>query len=125
MMEMGLLDETRHLAERYGWDVPAMSGLGYAQLCAYLRGETTLGESVLAIKRETRRFVRQQANWFRPPDLASNGDAKLRPGKHRPHRAGPENFEVHWFNATDLEGAPEAIEHFVRDWLENPISLGG
>ena len=34
MMEAGLLDETRRLAGRLGWDVPAMSGLGYAQLGA-------------------------------------------------------------------------------------------
>ena len=35
MMAAGLLKETRRLAERYGWRVPAMSGLGYAQLGAH------------------------------------------------------------------------------------------
>jgi tRNA dimethylallyltransferase len=88
MMEAGLLDETRRLAARYGWDVPAMSGLGYTQLGAYLRGEMALDEAVTAIKHETHRFVRQQANWFKPDDPA-----------------------IHWFDAA------EAAERFVRDWL--------
>jgi tRNA dimethylallyltransferase len=94
MMAAGLLDETRALAERYGWRVPAMSGLGYAQLGAYLRGETTLEEAVAAIKRETRRFVRQQANWFKPDDPA-----------------------IHWFDTAELDHAVKKIEQFVRDVL--------
>jgi tRNA dimethylallyltransferase len=94
MMATGLIQETRRLAERYGWRVPAMSGLGYAQLGAHLRGETTLDEAVAAIKRETRRFVRQQANWFKPDDPAIN-----------------------WFDVVEWESASKTIEQFVRDWL--------
>jgi tRNA dimethylallyltransferase len=94
MMEAGLLDETRRLAQRYGWDVPAMSGLGYAQLGAYLRGEATLDEAVTAIKHATHRFVRQQANWFKPNSPS-----------------------IHWFDAADPQRAAQAVEHFVRDWL--------
>ena len=51
-----------------GWDNPAMSGLGYQQIGQYLRGEVTLAEAVALIKKETRRFVRQQYNWFRLDD---------------------------------------------------------
>jgi len=94
MMQAGLLDETGLLAERYGWDPPAMSGLGYAQLGAYLRDEMMLEEAVAAIKRETRRFVRHQGNWFKWDDPA-----------------------IHWFDATDWEHVVEAIERLVRDWL--------
>ncbi len=68
MIAQGLVEETRRLAEAYGWDVPAMSGLGYKQIGAYLRGETTLEEAIAQIKRETRRFVRHQATWFRQDD---------------------------------------------------------
>lgn len=96
MMEAGLLDEVRRLAERYGWRVPAMSGLGYAQLGAHLRGELTLDEAVAAIKRETRRFVRQQANWFRRNDPAIN-----------------------WFDVAEPEHTAEVVEKFVRDWLHD------
>jgi tRNA dimethylallyltransferase len=94
MMEAGLLDETRRLAQRYGWETPAMSGLGYAQLGAYLRGEATLDEAVTAIKHETHRFVRQQANWFKP-----------------------DSPSIHWFDAAEPQRAALAVENFVRDWL--------
>jgi tRNA dimethylallyltransferase len=45
-----------------------MSGLGYRQIGMYLRGEVSIEEAVALIKRHTRRFVRQQANWFRADD---------------------------------------------------------
>jgi tRNA A37 N6-isopentenylltransferase MiaA len=34
----------------------------------YLAGKASLEETVQAIKRATRRFVRHQANWFQPGD---------------------------------------------------------
>jgi tRNA dimethylallyltransferase len=69
MLAAGLEEEVRSLVERgYGYDLPAMSGLGYRQIGMYLRGEVSLEEAVALIKRHTRRFVRQQANWFREDD---------------------------------------------------------
>lgn len=66
MMERGLLDEVSALARRgCAWTLPSMSGLGYAQLGAFLRGEMTLDDAVVAIKRDTRGFVRRQYTWFR------------------------------------------------------------
>lgn len=71
MMIEGLLDEVKQLAEKgYDWNLPAMSGLGYRQIGQYLRGEESLETAVMLIKRETRRFVRQQYNWFRLDDSA-------------------------------------------------------
>jgi tRNA dimethylallyltransferase len=55
-------------AQGYGWDLPAMSSLGYRQLRAYLMGESSLEEAVEEIKTETHRFIRHQYNWFRPTD---------------------------------------------------------
>jgi tRNA dimethylallyltransferase len=73
MMELGLLDEVKRLVEAgYGWELPAMSGLGYRQIGQYLRGEVSLEEAVALIKKETRRFVRQQYNWFRLDDPRIN-----------------------------------------------------
>ena len=94
MIDAGLLDETRRLAERFGWCVPAMSGLGYAQLGAYLRGEITLKEAMAAVKRETRRFVRQQANWFKPSDP-----------------------RIRWFDVDQPGQDANGIARFLRDWL--------
>lgn len=69
MMVDGLLDEVCGLLERgYGWELSSMSSLGYRQFSEYLGGEGTLEDAVQAIKRETRRFVRQQATWFREDD---------------------------------------------------------
>ena len=69
MLAAGLVEEVRSLVQRgYSYDLPAMSGLGYRQIGMYLRGEVSLEEAVALIKRHTRRFVRQQANWFRADD---------------------------------------------------------
>ena len=69
MMADGLLDEVRSLTESgYEWGLPSMSSLGYAQLGSYLRGEITLEQAIALIRRETRRFIRQQYTWFRLDD---------------------------------------------------------
>lgn len=69
MLEKGLLDEVRWLVDQgYGLDLPAMSGLGYRQIGQHLANEISLDEAVRLIKKETRRFVRQQYNWFRVDD---------------------------------------------------------
>jgi len=69
MIERGLIEEVRGLVEQgYGYELPAMSGLGYRQIGCYLRGEISLEEAIRLIKRDTRRFVRQQYNWFRLDD---------------------------------------------------------
>lgn len=71
MIVDGLVEEVKGLlASGYGWELPSMSSLGYAQLRGLLEGEATLEEAIQAIRRETRRFVRQQATWFRLDDPA-------------------------------------------------------
>jgi len=69
MIDNGLVAEVKGLLEAgYSPDLPAMSGLGYRQICGYLRGETDLATAVSHIKSETHRFVRQQYKWFRLDD---------------------------------------------------------
>jgi tRNA dimethylallyltransferase len=69
MIEHGLVDEVKWLIDRgYSPDLPAMSGLGYKQIVSYLKGETSLEETVQRIKFETHRFARHQYAWFRPKD---------------------------------------------------------
>ncbi len=66
MMADGFLPEVESLlAKGYGLKLPSMSGLGYRQLGAYLQDEISLDEAVALTKKETRRFIRQQYNWFR------------------------------------------------------------
>jgi tRNA dimethylallyltransferase len=69
MMRGGLEQEVRALvAAGYGFELPAMSGVGYGQFAPYLVGESCLDDVLRAIKRATRRFARQQSNWFRASD---------------------------------------------------------
>lgn len=69
MVERGLLSEVQELvAEGYGYDLPAMSGLGYRQMGMYLRSEVDLPTAISQIKTQTHRFVRQQYKWFRLDD---------------------------------------------------------
>ncbi|MBI5348191.1 MAG: tRNA (adenosine(37)-N6)-dimethylallyltransferase MiaA [Chloroflexi bacterium] len=69
MMTNGLVDEMRALlAKGYDWHLPALSAIGYKQIGMSLRGECDLDEAVRLIKHDTRRFVRQQYNWFRLND---------------------------------------------------------
>lgn len=96
MMALGLEREVRDLVDRgYGFDLPAMSALGYQQLGQYLRGEVSLDEAVALIKRHTRRFVRQQYNWFRLSDVS-----------------------IHWHQADALD--EQAIIAQVRAFLAQP-----
>jgi tRNA dimethylallyltransferase len=71
MIADGLVGEVRRLAEAgYGWNLPAMTGLGYRQIGQHLRGEIDLETAIALIVKGTRRFVQQQYNWFPPDDPA-------------------------------------------------------
>jgi tRNA dimethylallyltransferase len=81
MIEAGFVEEVQGLLARgYRPDLPAMSGIGYRQVCQYLAGELSLAEAVARIKTETHRLARKQRNWFRRDDRrihwidASTGD---------------------------------------------------
>ncbi|MBI3241930.1 MAG: tRNA (adenosine(37)-N6)-dimethylallyltransferase MiaA [Chloroflexi bacterium] len=88
MMVKGLVAETQALADKgYAWSLPAMSALGYKQIGMCLRGECDLAEATRLIKHETRRFVRQQANWFRLNDP-----------------------QIHWYDVEQLE-----IDKLIED----------
>ena len=66
MMAAGLVDEVRGLLARgYGWELPAMSGLGYREFRAFVEGASTLDEAVQRLKYDTHAFARRQPNWFR------------------------------------------------------------
>jgi tRNA dimethylallyltransferase len=68
MIEGGLIEEVRNLTKRYSPELPALSGIGYRQINAYLKGDMTLTTASEKIKTETHRFVRHQYNWFRLND---------------------------------------------------------
>jgi tRNA dimethylallyltransferase len=68
MIAAGLVSECSALAAQYGCDAPAMSGIGYRQICEHLRGECSLPDAIARIKTETHRLARMQHTWFRADD---------------------------------------------------------
>ncbi len=69
MLAAGLVDEVRGLIDRGSTaDLPAMSGIGYRQVCQMLAGELELDEAVRTIKTQTHRLARMQHTWFRADD---------------------------------------------------------
>ncbi len=66
MLADGLEAEVRGLLARgYGWELPALSSLGYREFQPYFAGEATLAQAVERLKFNTHAFARRQANWFR------------------------------------------------------------
>lgn len=69
MLDAGLEEEVRRLlASGFGFDLPAMSSVGYAQWRDYFAGRIDRQEVARQIRRATRRLVHQQAIWFRADD---------------------------------------------------------
>lgn len=93
MVRRGLVEEVRGLlAAGYGWDLPAMSSLGYIQFRPYLEGGASLEEAVARLKYDTHAFIRHQYTWFR-------------------------RFPVErWVDAGD-EAEGQALSAAVREWL--------
>lgn len=65
-MAAGFLEEARNLlAEGIDPTLPAFRAVGYPELFAHLRGETTLDAALEAIRRATWQYARRQLTWFR------------------------------------------------------------
>lgn len=94
MITDGLVEEVFGLLKMgFGESLPALSGIGYRQICRHLRGEIPLEEAVRHIKSETHRYARQQYNWF-----------------------GLQDRRIQWFNIRESPQA--AIEEMVTELLE-------
>ncbi|MEL7625707.1 MAG: tRNA (adenosine(37)-N6)-dimethylallyltransferase MiaA [Anaerolineaceae bacterium] len=79
MLSDGFLEEVKNLINQgYKQSLLKMGVIGYSELISHLDGEISLEEAVILIKRNTRKYVRRQANWFKPTDL-----------------------DIHWLNAKD------------------------
>jgi len=66
MMEMEWVDEVRALlGQGYGPGLRSMQSLGYKNIVAYLSGRVDLKETILLIKRDTRRYAKRQITWFK------------------------------------------------------------
>jgi tRNA dimethylallyltransferase len=96
MIAEGFVDEVRGLlAAGYSPERPPLSTIGYREIAALVRGETTLEAALELAKRKTRQFAKRQLTWFR----------------HEP--------EVTWVDA--LRGAEQALMLFERFFAEKDL----
>lgn len=94
MLELGWEAEVAYLGEKYGWDLPLLNTLGYAEMRQYLQGEISLVEAIDLTVLHTRQFAKRQRTWF---------------------RAIP---EIEWFDSDDkmlLDRVWEKIDRFCGD----------
>lgn len=101
MLAAGLIDEVRRLvAAGYAWNLPAVTSLGYGEIGAYLRGESTLEQAVERLKLNTHSYIRRQYTWFR------------------------QDTRIQWLDscAGDLEAAALAL---IQPWLADAIPPAG
>jgi tRNA dimethylallyltransferase len=64
-LDAGLVGEVRRLLRAgYARALPAMQGLGYKEIAAYLAGEAALDAALAEFARHTRRYAKRQWTWF-------------------------------------------------------------
>jgi tRNA dimethylallyltransferase len=66
MFEVGLIEETQRLLEKYGDAAAPLSSLGYKQAVQFLRGELSREQAVQAAQQAHRNYAKRQITWFRP-----------------------------------------------------------
>jgi tRNA dimethylallyltransferase len=80
MFEIGLVDETQRLLQKYGDAARPLGSLGYKQAVQLLRGEMTRDAAIATAQQAHRNYSKRQRTWFRrEPEvswLAGFGDDK-------------------------------------------------
>jgi len=70
MFESGLIDETRHLLEKYGQAAGPLGSIGYKQVVQFLSGEIDQNAAIGAAQQAHRNYAKRQMTWFRrEPDV--------------------------------------------------------
>jgi tRNA dimethylallyltransferase len=64
MLELGWEDEVKYLGTKYGWDLPLLDTLGYAEMRQYIQGEISLPDAIDLTILHTRQFAKRQRTWF-------------------------------------------------------------
>jgi len=65
MIEIGLVKEVEKLTQKYSFDLPAMSGIGYQEISLYLQNKIALEETIQKMKFRTHQYARRQMTWFK------------------------------------------------------------
>jgi len=91
MLAAGLEQEVKSLADKYGWDVEPMKGIGYREWQNYFAGGQNLEQARARIISSTNNLAKRQRTWFK------------------------RNKDIQWFSS-----AGEAYE-FVHKTLSNHV----
>ena len=65
MFDAGLVQETRHLFNKYGSAAQPLQSIGYKQVVQHLRGELDLAATISAVQQAHRNYAKRQITWFR------------------------------------------------------------
>jgi tRNA dimethylallyltransferase len=65
MIAMGWVKEVENLGKKYGWNLPLLKTLGYAEMKQHLSGELNLQQAKKLTILHTRQFAKRQTTWFR------------------------------------------------------------
>jgi len=65
MFEVGLVEETELVLQKYGEAARPLASLGYKQAVQLLRGELTREQAVQAAQQAHRNYAKRQMTWFR------------------------------------------------------------
>jgi tRNA dimethylallyltransferase len=65
MVELGWEAEVQGLIDKYGWHLPHLGTLGYAEMRQYLKGEISWAELIELTILHTGQLVKRQRTWFR------------------------------------------------------------
>lgn len=65
MIELGLVEETRKLLEKYGRVQNLIHTIGYQEIIDFLDGKMPLNDAVEKLKQNTRNYAKRQLTWFR------------------------------------------------------------
>lgn len=77
MVETGLIDEVKHLVDRYGiCDTSAFQAIGYKEMIEYLKGDINLDQAIDKIKLNTRHYAKRQITYFKKMDVVERIDVE-------------------------------------------------
>lgn len=75
--------------QKYGWNLPSMSSIGYKQIGDFLEGRRTKEEAIEDIKQATRKYAKRQMTWFK------------------------RDKRIIWIDGDDLKKADELVKQFL------------
>jgi tRNA dimethylallyltransferase len=65
MLAWGWEAEVQYLGTKYGWKLPLLDTLGYAEMRQYIQGDISLPAAIDLTIVHTRQFAKRQRTWFR------------------------------------------------------------